>query len=90
MKKKATLTELGKYLFLKSANKASIFRKTGISETRLSLLSNDPSTILSAKEAYLISLALDVETNELLGNVYPDVKLNSEEEQDRLANKSRK
>lgn len=90
MKKKSELTNLGKFLFLKSANRAAIFRKTGISETRLSLLSNDPSTILTAQESYLIALAMDVNPGELLKQVFSGVSLNSPEEQERLASKGSK
>nr|WP_068893020.1 DNA-binding protein [Pedobacter panaciterrae] len=80
MKKKKELTELGKFLFLKSANKAAIYRKTGISETRLSLLSNSPSTVLTARESYLIALAIDVDPGELQKQVFKDVVLDSIEE----------
>jgi len=90
VKKKSNLTELGKFLFLKSANKAAIYRKTSISETRLSLLSNDASTILTAEESYKIALAIDVEPGDLQRQVFKNVKLNSPEEQERLANKSSK
>lgn len=90
MKKKSELTELGKYLILKSANKAEIYRKTSITESRLSLLSNDPSTKLLGEELYLIALALDVEPGDMAKMVYKDVKLNTIEQQQELAAKNRK
>ncbi|MDQ8003387.1 MAG: hypothetical protein REI64_01230 [Pedobacter sp.] len=90
VKKKSEITNLGKFLFNKSANKAAIYRKTGISETRLSLLSNDPSTILTAQESYLIALAMEVEPGELQKQIFKDVKLNTIAEQEALAAKSKK
>ncbi|SFA57793.1 Cro/C1-type HTH DNA-binding domain-containing protein [Pedobacter suwonensis] len=90
VKKKSELTELGKYLILKSANKAEIYRKTGITESRLSLLSNDASTKLSGEELYLIALALDVEPGDMAKTIYKGVKLNTIAEQEALAAKSRK
>ena len=90
LKKQSNLTQLGKFLFLKSANKAAIWRKTGISETRLSLLSNDPTTILTAQESYQIALALDVEPGELQKQLFAHITLNSKEKQDELGNKKLK
>ena len=90
MRKKSELTKLGKYLILKSVNKAEIYRKTNIKESRLSLLSNDPSTKLLAEELYLIALALDVEPGNIAKAVYMDLKLNTVEEQELLAFKNRK
>ncbi|SEN68654.1 putative transcriptional regulator [bacterium A37T11] len=69
------MTNLGKYLFLKSAKKAAISRRTGISEARLSLLSNDITTILTAEESYLIALSLDVDPGELQNALFGEVKL---------------
>ncbi|WP_316809207.1 helix-turn-helix transcriptional regulator [Pedobacter agri] len=89
VKKKSDLTKLGKFLFLKSANKAAIYRKTSISETRLSLLSNDPSTILTAEESYKIALAIDVDPGDLQKQVFKDVKLNTMAQQEELGKKSR-
>ena len=54
------MTKIGDYLIKKSANKAEIARKTGISKSRLSELSNE-NTNLKASELYLIALALDVD-----------------------------
>ncbi|RZK60213.1 MAG: XRE family transcriptional regulator [Pedobacter sp.] len=90
MAKKAELTKLGKYLIQKSANRAEIFRKTSIKESRLSLLSNDPTTKLTAEELYLIALALDVEPGDFLKAICYDIVLNSPEQQQQLAAKSKK
>ncbi len=69
------MTELGQYLNKKSASKAEISRKTGISSARLSLLTNDVSTQLKVWELYLIALALDVDPCEILKDVCQDMKL---------------
>jgi putative transcriptional regulator len=89
LRKKSELTELGRYLIQKSANKAEIYRKTNIKESRLSLLSNDPSTKLLAEELYLIALALDVNPGDVAKSIYKDRRLNTPEEQEALAIKSR-
>lgn len=60
------MTKLGEFLEMKSVNRAGLSRKTGISTTRLSQLSNHESTRLQAEELYLISLALEINPNELL------------------------
>lgn len=90
VKKKSELTELGRYLIQKSANKAEIYRKTNIKESRLSLLSNDPSTKLIAEELYLIALALDVEPGDIAKALFKDLELNTFEKQELLAIKNRK
>jgi len=88
--KKAELTKLGKYLILKSANRAEIFRKTSIKESRLSLLSNDPSTKLTVEELYLIALAIDVDPGDFIKVICVDVSLNTPEEQQKLLRKNKK
>lgn len=90
VRKKSELTKLGRYLIQKSANKAEIYRKTNIKESRLSLLSNDPSTKLLAEELYLIALALDVESADVTKVIYDDIVLNTLEEQEALASKHRR
>lgn len=90
VKKKSELTELGRYLIQKSANKAEIYRKTNIKESRLSLLSNDPSTKLLGEELYLIALALDVEPADVVKALYKAIHLNTVEEQELLAIRNRK
>ncbi len=69
------MTKIGEYLVKKSASKAEIARKTGISKSRLSELSNNPNTNLKATELYLIALALDVDPLEILGFVCEGLKL---------------
>lgn len=70
------MTFLGEYLTNKSINKAEVSRKTGITKSRLSLLSNKESANLKAEELYLISLAIDANPNEILQKMYGHLKLN--------------
>ncbi|MCR9173990.1 MAG: helix-turn-helix transcriptional regulator [bacterium] len=72
------MTELGLYLSRKSVNRSDVARKTGISKTRLSELSNNQSTKLRADELYLIALAIDVDPCEVLNVVCKDLKLVSD------------
>lgn len=69
------MTELGLFLSRKSVNRSDVARKTGISKSRLSELTNNASTKLRADELYLIALAIDVEPCEVLKEVCKDVKL---------------
>jgi DNA-binding Xre family transcriptional regulator len=69
------MTKLGEFLARKSINRASISRKTGISKTRLSELSNNNSTKLRAEELHLIALAVDVDPSDLLKHVCGHLKL---------------
>jgi putative transcriptional regulator len=69
------MTELGLYLSRKSVNRSDVARKTGISKTRLSELSNNSSTKLRVDELYLIALAIDVEPSEVLNEVCKELKL---------------
>lgn len=69
------MTSLGEYLSKKSVNKADVSRKTGISPSRLSQLSNNKSTILKVNELYLIALAIDVPPIEILDKVCCHLKL---------------
>jgi transcriptional regulator with XRE-family HTH domain len=69
------MTELGLYLSRKSVNRSDVARKTGISKTRLSELSNNQSTKLRADELYLIALAIDVDPCEVLNVVCDGLKL---------------
>lgn len=69
------MTELGKLLNKKSANKAEIARKTSISATRLSDLSLKDTARLTVEELYLIALAIDTEPCFLLEEVCKDLKL---------------
>jgi putative transcriptional regulator len=69
------MTELGLFLSKKSASKAEISRKTGISKSRISELTLNPSTQLRAWELYLIALALDVDPGEMFKEMYKDLSL---------------
>lgn len=69
------MTILGQCLINKSINKASISCKIGINASRLTRLCRESSSKLTAKELYLISLALDIEPNELLIELYGHLKL---------------
>jgi putative transcriptional regulator len=70
------MTELGLYLAKKSVNRSDVARKTGISKTRLSELSNNEKTKLRVDELYLIALAIDVEPCEVLNEVCKKIVLN--------------
>lgn len=72
------MTELGLYLSRKSVNRSDVARKTGISKTRLSELSNNESTKLRVDELYLIALAIDVDPCEVLNEVCKGLKLENE------------
>jgi len=69
------MTKLGLFLAKKSASKAEIARKTGISKSRISELTLHDSTKLRAEELYLIALSIDVNPSELLEYVCDDLKL---------------
>ncbi|KAB7530591.1 MULTISPECIES: helix-turn-helix domain-containing protein [Flavobacteriaceae] len=72
------MTELGLFLSKKSASKAEISRKTGISKSRISELTLNPSTQLRAWELYLIALALDVDPGEMFKEMYKDLSLKND------------
>ncbi len=69
------MTELGLFLAKKSVNRSDVARKTGISKTRLSELSNNKRTKLRANELYLIALAIDVDPCEVFNQVCKGLKL---------------
>lgn len=69
------MTELGLFLSRKSVNRSDVARKTGISKTRLSELSNNENTKLRADELYLIALAIDIDPCEILKVVCQHVSL---------------
>jgi DNA-binding Xre family transcriptional regulator len=69
------MTELGQYLSKKSASKAEISKKTGISKSRMSELTLNESTQLRARELYLIALALDVDPCEMIKEIFKGVEL---------------
>ena len=72
------MTQLGLFLSRKSVNRSDVSRKTGISKTRLSELTNNSSTKLRVDELYLIALAIDVDPCELMKDVCKDIKLVNE------------
>lgn len=59
------MTRLGLFLEKKSIKKSDVSRKTGISQSRLSVLSSNPKTKLTADELYLIALAIDQPPSEV-------------------------
>lgn len=69
------MTELGLYLAKKSASKAAISTRTGLSRSRISELTLNENAHLRAKELYLIALAIDVDPCELLKDIFKGVKL---------------
>jgi putative transcriptional regulator len=72
------MTELGSYLSRKSVNRSDVARKTGISKTRLSELSNNSSTKLRVDELFLIALAIDVDPCEMISEICKNLKLEKE------------
>lgn len=64
------MTDLGKYLLNNSVNKADIYYKTGIDESRLSLLSNDSNTLLYADDFYLIAKAINADLGLMLDTIF--------------------
>lgn len=73
------MTELGLFLAKKSVNRSDVARKTGISKTRLSELSNNKRTKLRADELYLIALAIDVDPCEVFKEICRNLKLENRE-----------
>lgn len=69
------MTELGLFLAKKSVNRSDVARKTGISKTRLSELSNNKKTKLRVDELYLIALAIDIDPCQVFKEVCKDLKL---------------
>ncbi|GAB5473565.1 MAG: helix-turn-helix transcriptional regulator [Maribacter sp.] len=72
------MTELGLFLAKKSVNRSDVARKTGISKTRLSELSNNKRTKLRADELYLIALAIDADPCEVFNEICKDLELKGE------------
>lgn len=69
------MTDLGEILNKKSVNKAEISRRTGINPSRLSELCLKRTARLTAKELYLIALAIDEKPGILLNQVCKDYQL---------------
>lgn len=72
------MTELGLFLAKKSVNRSDVARKTGISKTRLSELSNNGRTKLRADELYLIALAIDADPCEVFKEICKHLELRGE------------
>lgn len=68
------MTRLGEYLARRNVNRAGVSRKTGISKTRLSELSNNDKTMLRADELYLIAKAIEADPCALLEYVCGHLK----------------
>lgn len=63
------MTRLGDFLSKKSIKKADVSRKTGISPSRMSELTNNETTRLTVEELYLISLAIDLEPGHIIKQI---------------------
>lgn len=72
------MTELGLFLAKKSVNRSDVARKTGISKTRLSELSNNKKTKLRVDELYLIALAIDTNPCEVFEEICQNLELKHE------------
>lgn len=68
------MTILGKYFTKKSINKASISRITGITTSRLTRLSRNDNSKLTAEELFLIAQALEINPSELLNELFNHLK----------------
>ncbi|MCB9196789.1 MAG: helix-turn-helix transcriptional regulator [Flavobacteriales bacterium] len=71
------MTELGLYPSRKSINRSEVSRRTGISKTQLSELSNNSRTKLRIDELYLIALAIEANPCKILNVVCKGFKLKS-------------
>ena len=69
------MTGLGLFLSKRSVNKAEISRKTGISKSRITQLSNNLSTKLTAEELYKIALSINVNPCDLLKEIFKEITL---------------
>lgn len=69
------MTKIGEYFEKKSISKAGVAKKTGISKSRISELSNNQNTNLKASELYLISLAIEADPKEILDFIFEDLNL---------------
>lgn len=70
------LTSFGVFLNSRLNNQITISKKTGISESRLSSLSNEQTAGLLGEELYLISLALNTNPSISWNELYRDLRLN--------------
>jgi putative transcriptional regulator len=73
------MTELGLFLSKRSVNKAEISRRTGISKSRITQLSNNNSTKLTVEELWKIALSIEINPCDLLTAVCRDISLESKD-----------
>lgn len=64
------MTTLGLYLQKRSANKAEVARKAGITPQRMNEITLNEKSHLRARELYLIGLAIGVNPGELLNEIF--------------------
>lgn len=69
------MTELGLFLAKRSVNKAEISRRTGISKSRITQLSNNVTTKLTVEELVKIALAIDIPACDLLNEISKNITL---------------
>lgn len=69
------MTKLGEFLAKNKINRASLSRQTGISEPRLTRLSNSKSAKLQGNELYRIALAIKTPPPRLLKFICIDLQL---------------
>jgi DNA-binding Xre family transcriptional regulator len=75
MEGQSVMTKLGEFLAKNKINRASLSRQTGISEPRLTRLSNSMSAKLQGKELYRIALAIKTPPPQLLKFIYIGLEL---------------
>lgn len=69
------MTELGLLLSRKSINRSEVSRRTGISKTRMSDITNNPNTQLRVDELYLIALAIELDPGDVFKEICKNLKL---------------
>ena len=69
------MTKLGEFLAKNKINRASLSRQTGISEPRLTRLSNSITAKLQGNELYRIALAIKTPPPRLLKYIYAGLQL---------------
>ena len=72
------MTDLGLFLSKRSVNKAEISRKTGISKSRITQLSNNLTTKLTVEELYKIALSINIAPCDLLKDICKDITLSNQ------------
>ena len=82
------MTALGNYFHKKSINKSEVARRTGLSKARITQLTNNEKTKITAKELYLIFLAIHVNPGDEFVNFHQDVKLKIDSPEPPIADKT--